>query len=132
TAKDLGTNKEMSVKITAPHRLSRGEIERMIKEAEQYAEQDKRRKEEAMLKNEAESLLYTVDKAMSEYGSRLSEESRNRIKEASERLREALKKSDIQGIKSSMETLRKVAQEIGAVIYQQSGGGEGREEQKKQ
>ncbi|MEM2067477.1 MAG: molecular chaperone DnaK [Nitrososphaerota archaeon] len=131
TAKDLGTNKEMSVKITAPHRLSRGEIERMIKEAEQYAEQDKRRKEEAMLKNEAESLLYTVDKAMSEYGSRLSEESRNRIKEASERLREALKKSDIQGIKSSMETLRKVAQEIGAVIYQQSGGGEGREEQKK-
>ncbi|MEM4199743.1 MAG: Hsp70 family protein, partial [Nitrososphaerota archaeon] len=97
-----------------------------------YAEQDKRRKEEAMLKNEAESLLYTVDKAMSEYGSRLSEESRNRIKEASERLREALKKSDIQGIKSSMETLRKVAQEIGAVIYQQSGGGEGREEQKKQ
>lgn len=121
TAKDLGTGKEMSVKITAPHRLSREDIERMIKEAEQFAEQDRRRKEEAMLKNEAESLLYTVDKAMSEYGSRLREETRNRIKEEADRLREALKKSDIQGIKSSMESLRKVAQEIGAVIYQQSG-----------
>lgn len=132
TAKDLGTGKEMSVKITAPHRLSREEIERMIREAEQYAEQDRRRKEEAMLKNEAESLLYTVDKAMSEYGSKLSEETRNRIKEASDKLRDALKKSDIQGIKSSMESLRKVAQEIGAVIYQQSSGAAGKEEQKGQ
>jgi molecular chaperone DnaK len=135
TAKDLGTGKEMSVKITAPHRLSREEIERMIKEAEQYAEQDRRRKEEAMLKNEAESLLYTVDKAMSEYGSKLSEETRNKIKEASDKLRDALKKSDIQGIKSSMESLRKVAQEIGAVIYQQSSSSSsaaGKEEQKGQ
>ncbi len=132
TAKDLGTGKEMSVKITAPHRLSREEIERMIREAEQYAEQDRRRKEEAMLKNEAESLLYTVDKAMSEYGSKLSEETRNRVKEASDKLRDALKKSDIQGIKSSMESLRKVAQEIGAVIYQQSSGAAGKEEQKGQ
>ncbi|MCS7145702.1 MAG: molecular chaperone DnaK [Nitrososphaerota archaeon] len=130
TAKDLGTGKEMSVKITAPHRLSREDIDRMIREAEQFAEQDRRRKEEAMLKNEAESLLYTVDKAMSEYGSRLSEEARNRIKEASDRLREALKKSDIQGIKSAMETLRKVAQEIGAVIYQQSAGSGEKGEQK--
>lgn len=120
TAKDLGTNKEMSVKITAPHRLSREEIERMVKEAEQYAEQDRRRKEEATLKNEAESLLYTVDKAMSEYGSRLSEETRNKIKAESDKLREALKKSDIQEIKTSMESLRKAAQEIGAVLYQQS------------
>ncbi|GBC71267.1 Chaperone protein DnaK [Candidatus Calditenuaceae archaeon HR02] len=132
TAKDLGTSKEMSVKITAPHRLSREEIERMIREAEQYAEQDRRRKEEAMLKNEAESLLYTVDKAMSEYGSKLSEETRSKIKDASDKLRDALKKSDIQGIKSSMESLRKVAQEIGAVIYQQSSGEVGKEEQKGQ
>ncbi len=131
TAKDLGTNKEMSVKITAPHRLSREEIEKMIKEAEQYAEQDRRRKEEAMLKNEAESLLYTVDKALGEYGSKLSEDVRKRIQETSDKLREALRKSDIPAIKSLMEELRKAAQEIGTVIYQQSGAvGEKREGQK--
>ncbi len=121
TAKDLGTNKEMSVKITAPHRLSREEIERMIKEAEQYAEQDRRRKEEAMLKNEAESLLYTVEKAMAEYGSRISEDVSKRIRETADKLREALRKSDIAAIKSLVEELRKAAQEIGTVIYQQSG-----------
>ncbi len=121
TAKDLGTNKEMSVKITAPHRLSREEIERMIKEAEQYAEQDRRRKEEAMLKNEAESLLYTVEKAMAEYGSRIGEDVSKRIRETADKLREALRKSDIAAIKSLVEELRKAAQEIGTVIYQQSG-----------
>jgi len=131
TAKDLGTNKEMSVKITAPHRLSREEIERMIKEAEQYAEQDRRRKEEAMLKNEAESLLYTVDKALGEYGPKLSEDVKKRIQETADKLREALRKSDIPAIKSLMEELRKAAQEIGTVIYQQSGtGGEKKEGQK--
>jgi molecular chaperone DnaK len=128
TAKDLGTNKEMSVKITAPHRLSREEIEKMVREAEQYAEQDRRRKEEAMLKNEAESLLYTVDKALTEYGSRLSEDVRKKIKETEDKLREALRKSDIPAIKSSMEELRKAAQEIGAVIYQQRSMGAEKEE----
>ncbi len=128
TAKDLGTNKEMSVKITAPHRLSREEIERMIKEAEQYAEQDRRRKEEAMLKNEAESLLYTVEKAMAEYGSRISEDVSKRIRETADKLREALRKSDISAIKSLVEELRKAAQEIGTVIYQQSGVGGKKEE----
>ncbi|MEM0444471.1 MAG: molecular chaperone DnaK [Nitrososphaerota archaeon] len=132
TAKDLGTNKEMSVKITAPHKLTREEIERMIREAEKYAEQDRRKKEEATLKNEAESLLYTVDKAMSEYGSKLSEETRNRIKAASDKLREAIKKSDIQEIKTSMESLRKEAQEIGAVLYQQSAQTGEKREQKEQ
>jgi len=122
SAKDLGTGKEMSVKITAPHRLSREEIERMIKEAEQFAEQDRRRKEEVVLRNEAEMLLYTVDKALNEYGSKLSDETRNKVKEAADKLREALKKPDIQEVKSAMENLRKAAQEIGAVIYQQSAG----------
>jgi len=120
------------VKITAPHKLTREEIERMIREAEKYAEQDRRKKEEATLKNEAESLLYTVDKAMSEYGSKLSEETRNRIKAASDKLREAIKKSDIQEIKTSMESLRKEAQEIGAVLYQQSAQTGEKREQKEQ
>ncbi|MCX8203845.1 MAG: molecular chaperone DnaK, partial [Nitrososphaeria archaeon] len=70
TAKDLGTGKEISAKITAPHRLSREQIERMIKEAETYAEQDRRKKELAEVRNEAESLIYSVERALKEYGER--------------------------------------------------------------
>ncbi len=131
TAKDLGTNKEMSVKITAPHRLSREEIEKMVREAEQYAEQDRRRREEAMLRNEAESLLYTVEKAMEEYGSKLREDVSKRVRETADKLREALRKSDIQAIKTLMEELRKAAQEIGTVIYQRSGTEGGKKEEQK-
>ncbi|MEM4212600.1 MAG: molecular chaperone DnaK, partial [Nitrososphaerota archaeon] len=76
TAKDLGTNKEMSVKITAPHRLSKEEIDKMIKEAEKYAEEDKRKKEEAILINDAESLIYSVEKALSEFGDKINQETK--------------------------------------------------------
>jgi len=120
TAKDLGTNKEMSVKITAPHRLSKEEIERMIKEAEKYAEEDKRKKEEAVLINDAESLIYSVEKALSEFGDKITQETKQKIENAVKALKEAISKRDVQSIKSKMEELRKTAQEIGAVIYQQS------------
>ncbi|MEM4206657.1 MAG: molecular chaperone DnaK [Nitrososphaerota archaeon] len=120
TAKDLGTNKEMSVKITAPHRLSKEEIDKMIKEAEKYAEEDKRKKEEAILINDAESLIYSVEKALSEFGDKINQETKQKIEETMKSLRDAISKREIQTIKSKMEELRKAAQEIGAVIYQQA------------
>lgn len=129
TAKDLGTNKEMSVKITAPHRLSKEEIERMIKEAEKYAEEDKRKKEEAMLINDAESLIYSVEKALSEFGDKIPQETKQKVENAVKSLKDAVSKRDIQSIRSKMDELRKTAQEIGAVIYQQSQP-ESRESQK--
>lgn len=129
TAKDLGTNKEMSIKITAPHRLSKEEVERMMKEAEKYAEEDRRRKEEAVLRNEAESLIYTVEKAMSELGDKLSGEVKRGVEEAVKQLREALSKKDIQEIKRRMEELRKKAQEMGAAVYQAAASSQPSEKQ---
>jgi molecular chaperone DnaK len=120
TAKDLGTNKEMSVKITAPHRLSKEDIERMIKEAEKYAEEDKRKKEEAVLINDAESLIYSVEKALSEFGDKIPQETKQKVENSMKSLKDAVSKRDIQSIRNKMDELRKTAQEIGAVIYQQS------------
>lgn len=120
TAKDLGTNKEMSVKITAPHRLAKEEIDRMIKEAEKYAEEDRRKKEEAILINDAESMIYSVEKALSEFGDKISQDTKQKIEEVMRSLRDAISKREVQTIKTKMEELRKAAQEIGAVIYQQA------------
>ena len=137
TAKDLGTGKDMSIKITAPHRLSREEVERMIREAEQYAEQDRRKKQEAELRNEADALLYTVDKALAELGDKTPQDVKKEVEEAAKELREALKGTDIQAIKDKMEKLRKAAQRIGTTIYGQGAGfetppGVKQEEDKKQ
>ena len=137
TAKDLGTGKDMSIKITAPHRLSREEVERMIREAEQYAEQDRRKKQEAELRNEADALLYTVDKALAELGDKTPQDVKKEVEEAAKELREALKGTDIQAIKDKMEKLRKAAQRIGTTIYGQGAGfetppGGKQEEDKKQ
>ncbi|MEM2672967.1 MAG: molecular chaperone DnaK, partial [Candidatus Hadarchaeales archaeon] len=90
TARDLATGKEQAIKITAPMKLSKEEIERMIKEAEQFAEQDRKRREEAELRNEADSLAYTAEKTVKELGEKLSEEERRGIEKAVEELREAL------------------------------------------
>ncbi|MCS7136132.1 MAG: molecular chaperone DnaK [Nitrososphaerota archaeon] len=120
TAKDLGTGKDVSVKITAPHRLSKEEIDRMIKEAEMYAEQDRKKKEEAELRNEAESLVYTIEKGLKEFGDKVPSNIKSRVEEALSKLKNALAGKDVQEIKSRMEELRKVAQDMGMVIYQQS------------
>lgn len=120
TAKDLGTGKDVSVKITAPHRLSKEEIDRMIKEAETYAEQDRKRREEAELRNEAESLIYTVEKSLKDFGDKVPSNIKSRIEESLKKLKDALAGKDVQEIKSRTEELRKVAQEMGMIIYQQS------------
>ncbi len=120
TAKDLGTGKDVSVKITAPHRLSKEEIDKMIKEAEMYAEQDRKRREEAELRNEAESLIYTIEKGLKEFGDKVPNDVKSRVEESLKKLKDALAGKDVQEIKSRMEELRKVAQEMGMVIYQQS------------
>lgn len=120
TAKDLGTGKELSVKITAPHKLSKEEIERMIKEAEMYAEQDRKRKEEAELRNDAEALIYAVEKSLQEFGEKAPSDVRAKVEDALKKLKDALAGKDIQEIKKRMEDLKKAAQEIGTAIYGQA------------
>ncbi|BAJ49882.1 molecular chaperone DnaK [Candidatus Caldarchaeum subterraneum] len=119
TAKDLGTGKDVSVKITAPHRLSKEEVERMIREAEQFAEQDRRKKQEAELRNEADGLIYTVEKALKEFGDKVSPEAKKEVEDDLAKLKEALAGKDIQAIKTALEKLRASAQKIGTAVYGQ-------------
>jgi molecular chaperone DnaK len=126
TAKDLGTGKDVSVKITAPHRLSKEEVERMIREAEQFAEQDRRKKQEADLRNEADAMVYTVEKALAELGDKVPAETKKEVEEDVKKLKEALAGKDVQAIKDALERLRKSAQKIGGAVY---GGGAGAADQ---
>ncbi len=120
TAKDMGTGKEMSITITASTKLSQTEKDRMIDEAEQYAEQDRLTKEEAEAKNTADSLIYTTEKTLSEIGDKLSDDQKSGIQTANEALKQALESGTTADINTKIEELRKVVQEAGASVYQQA------------
>ena len=120
SAKDLATGKEQKITITASTKLSEKEKERMVKESEQFAEQDKKRKEMAEIRNNADALIYTAEKTKKDLGDKLGKEQVARIDEAVAELRETLKGDDIEGIKAKSELLTKVLQEVGTVVYQQA------------
>jgi molecular chaperone DnaK len=120
SAKDLATGKEQKITITASTKLSESEKERMMKESENFAEEDKKRKEEVEVRNNADSLLYTSEKTKTDLGDKLSKDQTQKIDEAAAKLREALKGSDVANIKAENEAFSKVLQEVGTVIYQQA------------
>jgi molecular chaperone DnaK len=119
-AKDLGTGKEQSMTITGGSALPKDDIDRMMRDAEQYAEEDRRRREEAETRNSAEQLLYQTEKFLEESGDKVPADSRGPVDEALGKLREALKGSDSAAIKSASEELAKVSQALGQAIYAQS------------
>ena len=120
SAKDLGTGNQMGIKITASTKLSQIEKNRMIKEAEQFAEQDKRNKEEAEIRNTADSLIYTTEKTLSDIGDKLASDQKTKVQEALQGLRDALKAGGLAEISAKLEELRRVVQEAGATVYQQA------------
>ena len=120
TAKDLGTGKEAKITITASTKLSKEEKERLIREAEEFAEQDKRKREEADTRNNADNLLYTAEKTKKDLGEKLTQDQKNRIDASVSALKDALAGTDNDKIKTKSDELTKVLQEIGTVIYQQA------------
>lgn len=120
TAKDLGTGKEQKITITASTKLPKEQIEKMMKEAEQFAEKDRRRREEAELRNNADSLLYTAEKTKKDLEEKLTKEQKAQIDKECEELRKALEGKDIAEIKRKMEALSKTLQEVGASIYREA------------
>ncbi len=120
SAKDLGTGKEMGIKIQASTKLSQTEKDRMVREAENFEEQDRRFKEEAEARNTADSLIYSTEKTLEELGDQLSNEIKSDISQKMESLREVLKESDVSQINQRIEDLRKAVQQAGATIYQQA------------
>ncbi len=119
SAKDMGTGKEQKITITASTKLSKDDIEKMKKEAEQHAEEDKKRKEEIELRNNADSLVYETEKFVSDYGDKINSEIKSKMDAALKDLKEAVSKEDPADIEAKMEVLSKVSQEAGASIYQQ-------------
>lgn len=122
TAVDLGTKKQASIRIEAPHKLKKEEIDRMIKEAEKYAEEDKKKKELITAKNELDTLVYSVEKSMSEYGSKLSEDERAEILKAIDEAKEVLKKEDvkIEDITKAKENLSKKSHKLAEILYREA------------
>jgi molecular chaperone DnaK len=120
TAKDLATGKEQKITITASTKLSKEEKERMIREAEQFAEQDRKKREEVEVRNTADSLIYTAKKTKEELSGKLSKDQVDRIDSKVKELEETLSGKDVEKIKSKSEELAKVLQEVGAAVYQRA------------
>jgi molecular chaperone DnaK len=120
TAKDLGTGKEAKITITASTKLSKDEKERMVKDADQFTEQDKKKREEAELRNNADNLVYTAEKTRKDLAEKLNEEQKTKIDTAVTALKDALATNDLDKIKAKSDELTKVLQEVGTVIYQQA------------
>ncbi|MGY1736416.1 molecular chaperone DnaK [Geodermatophilus sp. SYSU D00684] len=128
SAKDLGTGKEQSMTITGGSALPKEDIERMMRDAEAHAEEDKRRREEAETRNLAESLQYQTEKFLAENGERIPADKKEELGEALTELRSALGGSDIAAIKSAQEKVARVSQEVGGALYAQqaqAGAGDG-------
>ncbi len=120
TAKDLGTGKQAKITITASTKLSQEEKDRMVKEAEQFSEQDKKKREEAELRNNADGLIYTADRTKKDLVDKLTQEQTGKIDTAVSALKDALASNDMAQVKAKTEELQKVLQEVGTVIYQQA------------
>ncbi|MEV4416225.1 molecular chaperone DnaK [Catellatospora sp. NPDC049609] len=122
SAKDLGTGKEQSMTITGGSSLPKDDIERMRRDAEEHAEEDRRRREEAETRNVAEALQWQTEKFLAESGDKLPADARESINEALSELRSALAGTDIEKIKSAHEKLAQVSQAAGSALYGQAGG----------
>ena len=120
TAKDKGTGREAKIRITASTKLSTEDKERMMKDAEQFAEQDKKKREEAELRNNADSTIYTAERTKTDLGDKLTAEQKGKIDTAIAALKDALAKVDMAAVKTKTDELSKVLQDVGTVVYQQA------------
>ncbi len=120
TAKDLGTNKEQSITITSSTNLSDEEIDKMMKEAEANKEADERRKEEAEVRNNADSIVFATEKALSDLGDKITQDDKKNAEEKLDAAKKALEGNDIEEIKKTSEELNKVAMDLAAKVYEQA------------
>ena len=125
SAKDLGTGKEQSISITASSNMSKDDIDRAVREAEQFAEEDKKRKEAVDIRNSADQMVFECEKLVSENGDKFDDADKNDINAKVEELKEALKGEDIELIKSKQEALQAKFYEISEKLYKAAGGAQG-------
>lgn len=125
SAKDLGTGKEQKITITASGGMSKDDIDRMVKEAEAHASEDKERKEEVEVRNNADSLVYQAEKTIKDLGDKADKEQVSKVQAAAEKVKEALKGTDLAAIKAATEELTKPLYEMSAAAYQAAEGAQG-------
>jgi len=119
SAKDLGTGKEQAIKIESSGGLSDDEVEKMVNEAEQFADEDKTKREGVEVKNQAETLVYSTEKSISELGDKLPEEDKTKIEACCEQLKKSLEADDIDSIKSDIEALTQASHKLAELLYSQ-------------
>ena len=120
SAKDLGTGKEQSVRISAPKKLSPEEIEKMVKDAEKFAADDAKKKEEVEVVNQADNLVYATEKSLKDYGDKVSQQERADIEAKANDLKAAIKDKNVERIKKGMEDLTKASHKLAEEIYKQA------------
>lgn len=120
SAKDKGTGKEQSIRIEASSGLSKEEIEKMKREAESHAEEDKKKKELVEMRNLAETAVYATEKALKDHGDKVDEDTKKNIEEKKKALNDVLGKDDVDIIKNAMEDLNKAAQKLGEIVYKET------------
>ena len=125
SAKDRGTSKEQSMTITGGTALPKDDIDRMVREAEQYAEEDRRRREAAEAKNRAEQLVYQTEKSLKDYGDKISDEDRSSVESALTNLKEKLAGDDTVAITSATEALQQASYKLAEAVYAQAQPGPG-------
>ena len=125
TAKDLGTGKEQHISITASTNMSKDDIDKAVKEAEQFAAEDKKRKEEVDVRNEADQMVYQIEKSITDFGDKVTEDDKAKVQPKLDALKEALKGTDIEAIKTAKDELQKEFYEVAGKIYQAQGAAAG-------
>ncbi len=120
SAKDLGTGKEQSIRITAPKKLSKEEIEKMVKDAEKFAADDAKKKEEIETINQADNLVYATEKSLKDYGDKVSQAERADIEAKGNDLKAAIKDKNVERIKKGMEDLTRASHKLAEEIYKQA------------
>ena len=121
SAKDMATNKEQGMTITGGSGLSKDEIDRMMKDAEAHAEEDKKRREEAETRNSGEAMLYQTEKFLTENGEKLPEDKRTELETAVAELKKTLEGADYDAIRAAQDTVSRVASEAGGAMYAAAG-----------
>lgn len=120
SAKDKGTGKSQKITITSSSGLSEEEIERMVKEAEAHAEEDKKRRERAELRNEADQLVFTTEKTLKDLGDKVDEAEKKKAEDAKDRLKKALEGDDDEAIKKAKDELQQIVQQLSVKLYEQA------------
>ena len=120
SAKDMATQKEQSIQITASSGLSKEEVERLVKDAEAHTEEDKKKRELVELKNQADTLIYSTEKNLSEHGDKIDEEEKTNITTAIDGLKKSLEESDVEAVKTAMQNLTTASHKLAEEMYKKA------------